>query len=544
MTVRLATGALYRKELRQVLRGVAGLGVENAYLVMLCVGAAAAGLGTAVISSPAWRVGSLAFWAVMIGQAAAMTIIIPTFAASLVTGEQNGNTWDILRSSPITARQVVHSKLLAAIVISLAILTVSVPVAAACFLLGGIPLPAAVWSFVVLFAGAAFATSLGLYCSTLVRRTAASVPIAAALGLGVLAVFGAASQAAPAIGAISPLQAVIMLRREAAAPLFGAAVPVWAASLVLWLISVTMLVQAAEQRLRHPHRQRQWGVRWPALILVALLALAALGSISSLSPDAGTACVAGTCAPPDPQQVTESLMGYAAALGHMLVFATVLLAAGTPTRLDELRARGEPLDGFGRGERWFGLSLDGGARFSLLLTGAILVVTMLGVWLWGGRLLGDHWASLLLAFIPVFAAVWAVGEGARCVGFLGWPRSDAGRKIIAVLLLIVLAVLSAVPGLIWARASEEPTFAGELSAVPVLFAGVASAFDLPDYVFETPRMQRLTQTVPMPFLTAAVYLILGLVLVAANRAIRRRWIRRQSSHELTEKEDPAAPRAQ
>ncbi|MGD9498328.1 MAG: ABC transporter permease, partial [Armatimonadota bacterium] len=110
----LAIGALYRKELRQILRSAGALAIENAWLVIvLAIAALTALVGTAAWS-PSWRVGSTAFWVIMSVQAVAVAVVIPTFAASLVTGEHGSNTWDVLRSAPITPRQVIYGKLLAA----------------------------------------------------------------------------------------------------------------------------------------------------------------------------------------------------------------------------------------------------------------------------------------------------------------------------------------------------------------------------------------------------------------------------------------------
>jgi len=61
----------------------------------------------------------------------------------------------------------------------------------------------------------------------------------------------------------------------------------------------------------------------------------------------------------------------------------------------------------------------------------------------------------------------------------------------------------------------------------VVTAPVAAAcFLLADFMVETAPMQSLTRAVPLPFLTAGLYVVVGLGLVAAGRALRRRWARR------------------
>ncbi len=534
----LVNKPLLKKELRQALRGHGALIAQNVYLIAFFVIAVAAASSHLIFSTAlAWRAGSAAFWAVMMTQAVLAIVVIPGATASVMTTEHEQKTYDTLASTPLTSSHIIWSKMLGYFVISGSIMVVSVPIGAACFLLGGVPLAPALLSLVVLCGAIAFATALGVYCSTLAKRTAAAVPKAVCAGLVVLLLFGMVGQGAPVLGAVSPLGAMNFLSREQPVPVFNLAVPVWLASLLFWAVAVLALAEAGVQRIQHLPHQRLWGVRWRVLLLFAMLAFAALGSVQALGETATPGCAGGACCgtggDTDPEKVPQALAIFAAIIGHVLVALVPLFAAGLLTPLDKRRIAGEKTKDYSIWERMFGLSLDAGARYVMLLALLTLVIALLGMLLWGGEVFGDHWDAIVLGFVPIFAAVWALSMGTRIIGFCAWPRSDFGRKLVCVLLFGALILVSVCPAYVLARDVDEPTFASELSLTPVLAAGVVSAFHISLFEAESAAMKALTEWVPMPVITTVLYVALGILFLLAKRRMRQIWIRRQAAAQVS-----------
>lgn len=532
---------LLKKELRQALRGHGALISQNVYLMILFVLAVGAASSELIFSSaPAWRAGSTAFWAVMMTQAILAIVVIPGASAAAMTTEHEQKTYDTLASTPLTSRQIIWSKILGHCVISGSIMVLSVPVCAVCFLLGGVPLAPALLSLVVLCGAIAFGTVLGVYCSALFKRTAAAVPIAVCAGLGVLLVSGIASEGAPVLGAVSPFGAMQFLSHEQPAPVFNLPVPVWLASLLFWTVAGLALGEAGIQRIRHLPHQRLWGVRWRVLLLVAMLTFAALGSVQALGAAAASVCAGGTCGiggDIGPEKVPQALAIFAAVAGHLLVALVPLFAAGLLTPLDKRRIAGQEIRDYSIWERMFGLSLDAGARYVMLLVLLTLVVALLGMLLWGGNVFADHWDSMVIGFIPIFAAVWALSMGTRITAFRVWPKSDSGRKAVGMLLFVALVLLSLWPARMFAHGVDEPTFVSELSATPRLSAGVMSAFHLSGSEAESAAMRALTERVPIPIVTTVLYVAVGLLFLLAKREKRRHWIRKQAAAQAS----PPAP---
>ena len=250
-----------------------------------------------------------------------------------------------------------------------------------------------------------------------------------------------------------------MLAYGQSAPLFGYGLPVWVVSLVVWALATLVLTQAATQRLKHPHLRRLWSVRWRFALLFVALTLLVAGSLGIGSrPGAGVP-------PPKPDDVAAKLAGLLTGCLYLLLALVPVFAAGLPTPLDRRRLLRQPVPpSSGRWERLFGYAIPSGGRYLLLLLVACFAATEASLLLWGDGLAGRWAGCLALAFVPAAASVWAFGILGRLTMYLRWPRTDGGRRFLA---LVAMAVLLLVPVILCAAmspAKAEPSGPASISS--------------------------------------------------------------------------------
>ena len=107
---------------------------------------------------------------------ALLLFIMPAIAAGSISGERERQTLDLLLATQTTPRQIIRGKLMASLSNMLLILVASFPVVALVFVYGGIT-----WRDLLLllccFAVAALLVAgIGLFCSSLFKRTILAVP--------------------------------------------------------------------------------------------------------------------------------------------------------------------------------------------------------------------------------------------------------------------------------------------------------------------------------------------------------------------------------
>jgi hypothetical protein len=226
-----------------------------------------------------------------------------------------------------------------------------------------------------------------------------------------------------------------------------------------------------------------------------------------------------------PQEIAAKLTGLMAALGYGLLLLVPLFCAGERTPLD-LRWRTEAAPrGYSQAERLFGYSLYAGQRYLLLMAMVAVAVVEAGLALWGPSYLTAWWRGVTACLLPILAAVWAYGVLARLTPLVRWPRSSAGKKIVALVAIIVVNLalnFALLPG----YSGREPTATGEFLATMHLWDGVSWAFPESGARMASPAMQALERAVPVPLVTAAWYVLGGLALLALEAVLKRRKARR------------------
>lgn len=102
-------------------------------------------------------------------------VIIPILTASSIAGERERQTLDIMLTAPISPYSIAMGKLMAALSNVFLFVVSSIPALALCFIYGGIR-----WSYLLIFlvqilALGFFAGAVGVFCSSVFKKTIASV---------------------------------------------------------------------------------------------------------------------------------------------------------------------------------------------------------------------------------------------------------------------------------------------------------------------------------------------------------------------------------
>jgi ABC-type transport system involved in multi-copper enzyme maturation permease subunit len=167
------------KELRSRMRGRRAFVVLTVYLLGMSGFIALVYLAYAASSSgpfgPDPRLaGKVVFGAVLGMQVVLVTFIGPSFTAGAISGEKERQTYDLLRTTLLTANSFVTGKLTSALGYVLLLILVSIPLQSIAFLLGGVSAIELILSqLLVVVASVTFAL-YGLFCSTAMRSTLAA----------------------------------------------------------------------------------------------------------------------------------------------------------------------------------------------------------------------------------------------------------------------------------------------------------------------------------------------------------------------------------
>ena len=118
--------------------------------------------------------GKAVFSAVVIIQAIMVLFIGPAATAGAISGEKERQTYDILRTTLLTAEEFVSGKLLSALSYVFLLVIAAIPLQSIAFLLGGIALSEVIISQLVITVSAIAYALMGLFASSLLRSTLAA----------------------------------------------------------------------------------------------------------------------------------------------------------------------------------------------------------------------------------------------------------------------------------------------------------------------------------------------------------------------------------
>jgi ABC-2 type transport system permease protein len=175
----LARNPITVKELRSRMRGRRAFVVLTVYLLGMSGIISLVYLAFASSSSgpygPEPREAGKAVFASVLGmQVILVTFIGPAFTAGAISGEKERQTYDLLRTTLLTARAFVTGKLVSALSYIMLLIVAGIPLQSIAFMLGGIsPIELVLSQLMIVVAAVTFAL-YGLFCSSTMRTTLAA----------------------------------------------------------------------------------------------------------------------------------------------------------------------------------------------------------------------------------------------------------------------------------------------------------------------------------------------------------------------------------
>jgi len=167
------------KELRSRMRGRRAFVVLTAYLVAMSVFitiiyAAYASATGGPYGPDSRQAGKAVFAGVLTVQGFMVIFVGPSFTVGAISGEKERQTYDLLRTTLLSARTLVTGKLISALSYVFLLIIVSIPLQSIAFLLGGVAVVELVLSQVIMLLAAVTFALWGLYCSSVMRSTQAA----------------------------------------------------------------------------------------------------------------------------------------------------------------------------------------------------------------------------------------------------------------------------------------------------------------------------------------------------------------------------------
>ena len=199
---RLFSNPVTMKELRGRMRGRRAFVVLTLYLLVLAAALIFVYLiylssAGAPSSTMARSAGKGIFAAILGVQIILVAFIGPAFTAAAISGERERQTFDLLRTTLLSAESFVLGKLISSLSYIFLLVVVSIPLQSLAFLLGGLSGAELVLSQLVILIAAVTYALYGLWCSAAMRSTLAAtvatfagtlfitfgIPVLAAIGL-------------------------------------------------------------------------------------------------------------------------------------------------------------------------------------------------------------------------------------------------------------------------------------------------------------------------------------------------------------------------
>jgi ABC-type transport system involved in multi-copper enzyme maturation permease subunit len=175
----IANNPVAIKELRSRMRGRRAFVVLTIYLIGMSgfislVYLAYASSASGPFGPDPRQAGKVVFTAVLAMQVILVTFIGPSFTAGAISGEKERQTYDLLRTTLLTANAYVMGKLVSALSYVVLLIVASIPLQSIAFMLGGVaPVELFLSQLLVLAAAVTFAL-YGLFASSAMRSTLAA----------------------------------------------------------------------------------------------------------------------------------------------------------------------------------------------------------------------------------------------------------------------------------------------------------------------------------------------------------------------------------
>jgi ABC-type transport system involved in multi-copper enzyme maturation permease subunit len=174
---RMLDNPVILKELRGRMRGKQAFILLTFYLglisILISVVYMTATSGSSVTWNPSLRqeVGKAIFGAVVLLELLMVSVFGPSLTVGAITSEREHQTFDLLRTTLLSARSLVVGKLGSAFTYLFLLILTALPIQSLAFLLGGVGIGEMVASSLMLLVTALFFCTLGIFFSSFMKRT-------------------------------------------------------------------------------------------------------------------------------------------------------------------------------------------------------------------------------------------------------------------------------------------------------------------------------------------------------------------------------------
>ncbi len=128
--------------------------------------------------------GQAIFLTVVLLQLGAVNFVTPAFTAGSIASERENQTYDLLRTTPVSAKDIVRGKLLSGLLFTLLLLIATIPMQSMAFLFGGIEPSELIIATLMIVVTATTFSAIGIYASTLLKRSVPATILAYAIANG------------------------------------------------------------------------------------------------------------------------------------------------------------------------------------------------------------------------------------------------------------------------------------------------------------------------------------------------------------------------
>lgn len=111
-------------------------------------------------------------------------LVVPVRTASSISGEKERQTFDIMMTTSMTPFSIIWGKVLTAIIQSMFYVAAAMPVLAMVFVIGGLSISYLFWFLGIALLASLFAASIGIFCSSVCKKTVSAVVMSYIFYLG------------------------------------------------------------------------------------------------------------------------------------------------------------------------------------------------------------------------------------------------------------------------------------------------------------------------------------------------------------------------
>lgn len=171
--------AIAIKELRSRMRGVRAFAVLTVYLLLLACLVIGVYWVTVNVTNEAQPgapppLGRILFYSVTLVELLLIAPLAPAFTAGAITGERERQTFDLVMTTPISAKAFVLGKMASSLSYSLLLIFAALPVQVLSILFGGLTITEVILGFWFLIVAAVFYGSASMFFSAVMRSTTAA----------------------------------------------------------------------------------------------------------------------------------------------------------------------------------------------------------------------------------------------------------------------------------------------------------------------------------------------------------------------------------